>query len=161
MAEKSVIDALIANPSESLTVELKRWIDPTLPEGVEKIVKAMLALRNRNGGYLVIGFENKSLQPDLSNEPVNARQLFHLDTIQGTVSKYAAEPFEIEVAWGERDKREYPVIIVPPGVRTPVATKRDLLDGKKVMIREGAVYFRTLSSNGTPSSAEARAADWR
>jgi hypothetical protein len=29
MADKSVIDSLIANPSESLSVELKRWIDPT------------------------------------------------------------------------------------------------------------------------------------
>jgi hypothetical protein len=128
---------------------------------VEKIVKGVLALRNRNGGYLVVGFDNKSFQPDLPNEPANGRQLFYPDTIQGIVSKYAAEPFEVEVAWSDRDGREYPIIVVPPGVRTPVATKRDLLDGKRVMIREGAVYFRTLSSNGTPSSAEARAADWR
>ena len=61
----------------------------------------------------------------------------------------------------KRDGREYPVIVVPPGVRTPVATKRDLLGGQKVLIKEGAVYFRTLSSNGTPSTAEAKAADWR
>lgn len=61
----------------------------------------------------------------------------------------------------KRDGREYPVIVVPPGVRTPVATKRDLLEGQKVLIKEGAVYFRTLSSNGTPSTAEAKAADWR
>jgi hypothetical protein len=161
MAEKSVIDALVANPTESLSVELKRWIDPTQPAAVEKFVKSLFALRNRNGGYLVIGFDNKTYQPDLANEPSNTRELFHPDRIQGVVSKYAADPFEVEIAWGERDGREYPVIVVAPGVRTPVATKRDLLDGKRVAIREGAVYFRTLSSNGTPSSAEAKPSDWK
>ena len=47
--EKSVVDALIDRPSESLAVEIKRWIDPTTALGTEKIVKGALALRNRNG----------------------------------------------------------------------------------------------------------------
>jgi hypothetical protein len=161
MIEQSVVDALIANPSESLNVELKRWIDPTQLAGIEKIAKGALALYNRNGGYLAIGFDNKTRQPDLPNEPSKVQSLFNIDTVQGIISKYAFEPFEIEVAWGKRDGRGYPVIVVPSGVRTPVATKRDLLDGQRVLIREGAIYFRTLASNGTPSTAEARAADWR
>lgn len=37
---------LIDRPSESLNVELKRWIDPDLLEGQVKIVQALLALRN-------------------------------------------------------------------------------------------------------------------
>src|ERR1700748_2818201 len=77
--DKSVVDSLVGRPSESLAVESKRWIDPTKPAGVEKIVKGAFALRNRNGGYLVIGFEDKTLLPDLSNELSNARQLFHPD----------------------------------------------------------------------------------
>jgi hypothetical protein len=50
---------------------------------------------------------------------------------------------------------------VPPGVRTPVAVKRELKDsaGKK-LIGYGDLYFRTLSSNGTPSTALARPQDW-
>jgi hypothetical protein len=31
MIEESVIEGLIGNPSESLNVEVKRWIDPTQP----------------------------------------------------------------------------------------------------------------------------------
>jgi hypothetical protein len=160
MIEKSVIDGLVGNPSESLNVELKRWIDPTKLAGIEKIAKGALALRNRNGGFLVVGFDNTSLTPDISNEPQNANDLFHVDLIQGIISKYASEAFEIEIAWGQRDGRHYPIIVVPSGVKTPVAAKRNLMDGSRTAIRDGAVYFRSLSANGTPSTTEARPSDW-
>jgi hypothetical protein len=157
--ENSVIEGLVGNPSESLTVELKRWIDPTQPVGIEKIVKGVLALRNRNGGFLVIGFDNATL-PDVANEPQNARELYHIDVIQGIVSKYASDPFEIEIAWGERDGRQYPVIVVPSGVKVPVASRRDLNVSSRPAIKVGVVYFRSLASNGTPSTTEARPSDW-
>src|SRR5262249_29481908 len=54
-----------------------------------------------------------------------------------------------------------PVMVVAEGVRSPVAAKADLLDDKKnALIRYGDVYFRTLSANGTPSTAPARPQDW-
>ena len=81
MFDQSVIDGLVQNPSENLNVELKRWINPTETLGEEKIAKAALSLRNRNGGYLVIGFDNDSLTPDDDHEPADARDLFHLDAI--------------------------------------------------------------------------------
>jgi hypothetical protein len=158
--EKSVVDALIDRPSENLAVEIKRWIDPTTTLGVEKIVKGALALRNRNGGYLVIGFEDKTLLPDAQNELPNAKELFHPDAIQAIISRFASDTFEIGVAWGARDGRDYPVIVIPPGVKIPVVAKRDLMDGSRFAIREGTVYVRTLHTNGTISSAEVRPRDW-
>ena len=160
MIEQSVIERLVGSPSESLSVELKRWIDPTEPAGVEKIVKGTFALRNRNGGYFVVGFDNTTLTPDIHNEPNNSKRLFHVDIIQGIISKYASDPFEIEIAWGERDGRQYPVIVVPSGVKIPVATKRELSIGSRATIKLGAIYFRSLASNGTPSTTEARPSDW-
>jgi len=50
--EKSIIDGLVANPSEGLNVELKRWLDPTQPAGMEKIVKGVIALRNSNNFFM-------------------------------------------------------------------------------------------------------------
>jgi predicted HTH transcriptional regulator len=76
----SEIQSLIDRPSESLTVELKRWIDPNSAEGQAKIAKAAIALRNFNGGYLVIGFDDKTLEPDVVNTPSNVRAIFHIDT---------------------------------------------------------------------------------
>lgn len=159
--EQSVIDALVNRPAEGLNVEVKRWIDPTANPGIEKIVKAVLALRNRNGGYLVIGFDNMTLAPDSGHEPPNVRSTFHIDVIQGQISRYSSEPFEVAVGFGLRNGIEYPAIVVPPGVQIPVAAKRDLIDNGKTLIRNGAVYFRTLTTNGTPSSAEAQPDDWR
>src|ERR1035438_72834 len=140
MIERSVIEGIVGNPSESLSVELKRWIDSTQPGGIEKIAKGVLALRNRNGGFFVVGFDDMSLIPDVANEPKNVRELFHVDVIQGIVSKYASDPFEIEIAWGDREGRQYPIIVVPSGVKVPVAAKRDLKVGSRTAIRIGAVY---------------------
>jgi hypothetical protein len=158
--EKSVVDALIDRPSESLAVEIKRWIDPTTTLGIEKIVKGALALRNRNGGYLVIGFEDKTLLPDIQNELPTAKELFHPDAIQAVISRFASDTFEVGVAWGSRDGKDYPVIVIPPGVKIPVVAKRDLMDGSRFAVKEGAVYVRTLHTNGTISSAEAKPRDW-
>src|SRR5262245_26977815 len=137
--DQSVIDALVAAPAEGLNVEVKRWIDPDANVGIEKIVKATMALRNRNGGYLVIGFDDSTLQPNRGNEPADVRGTFHLDKIQGLVSKYASDLFEIAVGYSQRDGIFYPVIAVPPGVRTPVAAKRDLMDNGRPLIRHAAV----------------------
>jgi hypothetical protein len=159
--DQSVIDNLVANPAETLTVERKRWIDAASAAGQEKIIKAALALRNRNGGYLLIGFDDKTMAPDAGHEPPDVHAAFNQDAIQGLISKYASETFEMLVAFGVRDGIEYPVIVVPPGVNIPVAAKRTLADNNKVLVRLGAVYFRTLNANGTASTAEARPEDWR
>ena len=99
----SRIKALVERPGESLSVEIKRWIDPDQPEGVAIIVRAALALRNHGGGYIVISFDNNTLEPDKNNVPSDVRTLFHIDKIQGLVSKFASEPFEVIVEFPERD----------------------------------------------------------
>lgn len=145
---------------ESLSVELKRWINPEFPEGKAKIVKTALALRNHDGGYLVIGFDNDTLEPDVNNVPQNVEAAFHIDEIQALISKYASEPFEIAVDFPKREGQPYPVIIVPPGVKTPVAAKSDLRSGDKTLISTNDVYIRSLYANNTPSTTKATWKDW-
>ena len=157
----SRIQALVDRPGESLSVELKRWIDPASPEGKEKIVKTALALRNYGGGSLVIGFDNATLEPDTNNVPQNVREDFHIDKIQALISKYASEPFEVSVEFPEREGQLYPVIIVPPGVKTPVAAKADLRsDDGRALISMNDVYIRSLRANNTPSTTKATWRDW-
>jgi hypothetical protein len=159
--DQSRIDDLIARLSEGLNVEVKRWISTDEPNGISKMVRGVLALRNFDGGYFVIGFDDKTLQPDTSNRPPNVRSTFHTDKVQGLISRYASERFEVSVVFGQRERHEYPVIVVPEGVKSPVAAKDNFSDdNKNVLIRKGAVYFRTLDANGTPSTAEARPEDW-
>jgi hypothetical protein len=141
---------------------IKRWINPDDCEGIAKIVKAALAIRNRKGGFVLIGLDDQSLMPDIGTRPPDVRTVFHVDKVQALVSKYASEIFEIGVGFGIRDGLEYPVIVIPEGVVSPVAAKRDLMRGAgHYLIREGEFYFRTLRSNGTPSTARAQPSDWQ
>lgn len=160
--DQSQIDSLARNPSEGLNVEIKRWIDPDTPEGKSKIVRGCLALRNRNGGHFVIGFDDKTLLPDVANQPPDPQAMFRLDPIQNLISSYASDLFEIGLAFGKRDGVCYPVIVVPAGVRVPVVAKKELLDpSNKVLVVQNGVYFRTLNSSGIASTSLARHQDWR
>jgi hypothetical protein len=124
-SEQELQELLANRPRESLGLELKQWIDPSTPEGKGKIVKSCIAFRNNDGGRLVIGFKNDGT-PDLENSPPDVLARFHGDVVQGIVSKYSSEVFPVEVAFIEVGGQDYPVITVPPGVRTPVAAKADL-----------------------------------
>lgn len=158
--ETSRIKNLVERPQESLSVEIKRWINPDTPEGISKIVKGAIALRNFGGGYIVIGFDNETLLPDKGNEPSNVHELFHLDKIQGMIGKYSSSPFEISVEFVEREGVEYPVIVIPAGVKTPVATKSELVDHGKPLIKVDTIYVRSLLANNTPSTTIATWKDW-
>lgn len=154
------IQELVNQPSESLAVELKNWIDPDSPAGITTLVKAAIAMRNNNAGYILIGFDNDTCQPDYENVPENVQELFHKDKIQGMVTKYASESFEVEIHFPEIDGNTFPVIEIGPGVRTPVGTKRDYVVNSATHIGQNKVYVRSLSSNNTPSTTEATWKDW-
>ena len=154
--DRTRIQELVDLPSESLSVEYKRWIDPKSPDGKVKIIKAIIAIRNFGGGYLVIGFDNKTMQPDKNNIPTDVRSAFHTDKIQGLVGKYSSEVFEVAVEFPERDGQAYPVIVIPSGVKTPVLAKTILKNsGGKILINIDDLFIRTLETNNTPSTAKA------
>lgn len=154
---------LVLNPREALSIEIKSWFDPKSAEGEAKIARAAIALRNLGGGYMLIGFTNSPHAPATKNRPMDPRITFHHDVVQTIVSKFTSEPFEIRVEFPIRDELEYPVLVVPSGIRTPIAAKSDLADPqnpKKKLISAGDVFVRTLRSNNAPSTAKAGWGDW-
>jgi hypothetical protein len=102
--DRSRVQKLLEHLAESLNVEVKRWIKIDEPDGIAKVARAALALRNRNGGFLVI--DDKTPQPDVGSEPTSVRAAFHVDKVQAIVSRYSYELFEIGVAFGEIQGRE-------------------------------------------------------
>ena len=161
--DQEYIDALLANPREGLTVEIKDWIDPRSAHGQAKIVKACIAMRNQNGGFLQIGFENGTWIPRIADAPSDVRSTWDPDEVQGLVSKFASDLFEVHLRFGKRDGQEFPILEVEPGVRSPVASKRELVnpqDTSKKFVKMHAVYVRSLSANGTASTSEAKHGDW-
>lgn len=160
-ANDDPIESLVQRPSESLPIEIKNWIDIRDTEGIAKLIKSIFAISNRNGGYLVIGFNNVSGLPDAYSFDTPACELFHQDKVQSLVMKYASQPLAIEVHWRTRGNQEHPVIAVGSGVQVPTIVKSDLLaEGGKRLLCGGDLYFRTLRANHTPSSAKILPADF-
>jgi hypothetical protein len=155
------LQRLIQNPTESLDVEIKRWLVPTTPMGRAKIAKASIALRNNNGGCLIIGFNNNG-EPDVDNAPDNAQELFHVDSIQEIVSRHSSQQFPVTVEFVEREGTVYPIICIPSGVESPVAAKSPINDGDgQALVSTDTVYVRTLVANNRVSTAPARWQDWQ
>jgi hypothetical protein len=159
--ESDYFQDLINRPTESLSIELKGWINPDTPEGVAKIVKAAIAMRNHGGGYLLIGFHNNTCNPDLENVPSNVVELFHQDKIQRMISEHASELFEVKVHFPSRDGNDFPVIEIGQGVKNPIATKKPLRNEQgELLFQENKVFIRSLAANNTPSTTEATWKDW-
>ncbi|MEH2139449.1 MAG: ATP-binding protein [Nostoc sp.] len=151
---------LVLNPSESLSVEIKRWIDPQSKEGMAKIAKASIALRNNDGGIFLIGFNNDG-SPDIQGAHQNPRESFHPDVIQSIASKFCSQSFEVKIHYLKKDGQEYPALEIPSGFITPVAAKAGLKDEQgKDLIKAHSVYVRSLNTNNTVSSSEPRCNDW-
>lgn len=159
--DRDAIRLWLEMPQEGLDRELKSWLDPTVPTHRCNLVKGILALRNRDGGMLAVGFDDKTCDALLTDRD-DWRAAYHIDVIQGLVSKHASLPFEVAVEWFQSGVAEHPVIIVASGVGIPVAVKTPIPNpgSKRDLLPFGTVYFRTLESNGTPSSAPARPEDW-
>jgi predicted HTH transcriptional regulator len=156
VTDSDYLQDLINRPTESLSIEIKGWIDPNTPEGEDKIVRAAIAMRNHGGGHLLIGFHNDTGEPYTDNLPSNVKRLFHQDTIQRIVAKYSSELFETKVHFRTRDRIEFPIIEIGSGVKTPVATKRPLLNNQgEPLFQENKVFIRSLEANNTPSTTEA------
>lgn len=151
---------LVRAPGEGLTLELKTWLNLDDVGHKVKLIRALLALRNYNGGYVIIGFDDKTGEPS-PDPPDDARAAYHVDDLQLLVSTYASDAFDITVAYPNREGVTYPVIQVAAGVQIPVAVKKDIQSGGKTFLRRGEVLFRTLAANGTVSSAPAAPEDWR
>jgi hypothetical protein len=156
------VQLLIKYPQESLAVELKGWIDPDSPEGQAKIVKGCIAMRYRGtGGFILVGFDNQTLAPDLAGAPSDVRTAFHADKVNGLVNRYASERFEVHVHFPVRNGQEFPVLEVDAGTEALVAAKRPFQNANgDDLVRQHAVYIRSLSQNNTPSTGEPRWDDW-
>jgi hypothetical protein len=150
------IDGLLAEPRETLDVEVKEWLDLTDHDHRSTTAKEIIALANHGGGYLLAGFKENT---DGSFAPATPRppnlDAWSQDAIQSIVSKYVDPLVQCSVihrpAPGSKDR--YPIIAVPGGHRVPVRAKAGSPDGKKLVPHR--VYIRRPGPNSEePKTAE-------
>jgi predicted HTH transcriptional regulator len=87
--EQEQLKELLRNPTETLQSEIKSWLDLGAPDDRAKIARALLSLRNRNGGQLIFGFDDKTGEPAGQGRPVDLRAAFHADKVQELVIIHA------------------------------------------------------------------------
>jgi hypothetical protein len=119
---------LVALPREDLGVELKGWLDLTNGEHAADLAKALLALANSGGGFVLIGFcepENGGWEADA--ERPSSLAAYSQDTVSGIVIRYAEPAFHCDLHQVEHPESgdAFPVIVVPGRHRVPIRAKRD------------------------------------
>lgn len=119
--ERRLADLLV-EPRETLNVELKSWVDiANNNEHKALLAKAIIALANHGGGFVLIGFENT----DTGSGPASGRPAslgaFNTDAINAIVSRFCDPKFhcDISIQVGP-DGLGYPIIVVPGGHRVPI-----------------------------------------
>jgi hypothetical protein len=158
----SQLEDIVANPSEGLNEEHKTWLDPQNEADTHKILRAIYALRNRDGGYLIIGLNSGTQAVDSYPFSESLETKFHLDEIQALVSRHANDAFDIEVRFVPKNGDRVVVIVVPEGVKKPVVVSKPLIDKRsgKELISKGDLFVRTLNASGVPSSSKIQPKDY-
>jgi hypothetical protein len=145
------LQALVAYPRETLDVELKGWLDITGVPHQADLMKAILALANHGGGYVLIGYreENGTWVPDEASRPATFAA-YNQDRLNGLVANYAEPSFHCELHHVAHPQTGavHPVIRVPGGT-VPIRARRDGAGH----VRVNSYYIRRPGpSSDTPST---------
>jgi predicted HTH transcriptional regulator len=153
--ENAAISELLAEPRETLDVEIKTWLDLRDHDHRALIARHIIALANHGGGTLIIGIEELS---DGSFRPATPRPLnldaWSQDDMQSIVAKYVDPNIQCKVlhqpspSTGDR----FPIILVPGGHRVPIRAKSGSPDSK-------LVQHRTYIRRPGPASEEPKTAE--
>jgi hypothetical protein len=151
------LEALIAYPREDLDRELKGWLDLNHGEHAASLMKAVLALANHGGGFVLLGFTEKqgTWMEDVDGRPADLT-CYDQDRVNGFVANYAEPVFHCEVhhVGHPQTGAVHPVVVVPPG-HVPIRAKRDGPELKQVRIDS---YYVRLP--GPKSETPRTGADW-
>lgn len=153
---------LVAHPAENLHTELKSWFNFKEAGGKAKVIRACFALRNSDGGSLLIGVDEETGRPS-AGAPINVREAFPTDDIQKLLFDFASLPFEVTTNYFEKEHAPIVLIDVPSGISSPVITKKELAnpeETKRPLVEANTLYCRTLHANGTYSSSKAMYKDF-
>lgn len=147
---------LLIDPRETLDFEIKGWLDLSTPDHQAKLAKAVIALANHGGGYVLIGYEELAGLPaqPATGRPPTLNQ-YNRDRINGIVEKYLDPITHCELHHVRApDGADYPLVAVPGGHRAPIMARRNGPDGGE--LRQRAIYIRRAGpkSEGPRSAQE-------
>lgn len=147
----------LLHPAETLDFEVKRWLDMTDAESHGTIAKALIALENNGGGFLLIGYMEDgtgNLIPDPSR-PISLEP-YNTDSINAIIKKRAEPAFHVEVRFQTHPHtaEQYPLVIVPGASKVPVRSDSATPNGT---LKQNTYYIR---ASGPESRAPNSASEW-
>ena len=139
-SEHNRLEGLLRDPREALDVEIKVWLDlASNGDHKAKLAKALLALANHGGGFVIIGFEETDAGfTTAPGQPVSLSQ----DVVNGIVHNYAEPAFHCAVHHVPHPTSGvvHPIIGVPGGHRVPIRAKRGGPNNR--IVQQHAIYIR-------------------
>jgi hypothetical protein len=122
---KNRLQDLLGYPREELDIELKGWLD--LEDAAHKadLAKALIALANHGGGYVLIGFRESNGSWEPAAPRPKLLDAYDQDAVNGIVASSAEPAFHCDVHCLPHPTigDVFPIIVVPGG-RVPIRSKR-------------------------------------
>jgi len=146
----------LISPTETLDFEVKDWLDLNDAESRGTVAKAMIALENHGGGFLLIGFSDVQgrLIPN-PQRPVSLSQ-YGTDEINAIIKKCAEPSFHAHATFQTHPEtgEEFPIIQVAGATKAPVRSCSATPNGT---LRQNVYYIRRP---GPASEAPMDGAEW-
>lgn len=147
----------LLSPSETLDFEVKQWLDMTDVESHGIVAKALIALENHGGGFLLFGYKEdatKKLIPDPARPALMKPYL--TDAMNAILKKRAEPSFHVEVTLQTHPVTEenYPLVRVTGRSKVPIRSDSETSGGSL----KNYVYY--VRAPGPESRSPLNAAEW-
>ena len=97
-SEHNRLEGLLRDPREALDVEIKGWLDlGRNADHKAKLAKALLALENHGGGYVIIGLTETDTGFTTASGQPDTLDAYSQDDVNGIVHNYAEPAFHCSV----------------------------------------------------------------
>lgn len=155
LVRRDELEAALRNPNEDLSFEYKGWLDLGSNHGKATLAKAVIAMANADGGYVVIGYQEIGDTLQSVPRPDDLREITQ-DLVNAAIQRFASPALHVrmEVIENASTGVHHPVVVVPSTATTPVMAIRDC----EGVLRQARVYVRQPG----PRSEEPRTVEeWR
>lgn len=147
----------LLSPRETLDFEVKQWLEMTDPESQGLVAKALIALENHGGGFLLFGYkenDDKTLGPD-PNRPASLEP-YLTDSLNAIVKRRAEPAFHVEVTLQRHptSAEMYPLVRIAGTSKVPVRSDSATPSGS---LKQHVYYVR---APGPESRGPLNAAEW-
>jgi hypothetical protein len=146
----------LISPTETLDFEVKDWLNLNDAEARGSVAKAMIALENHGGGFLLIGFTEEKGRLIPNPQRPNGLTQYGTDEINAIIKKCAEPSFHAHVTFQKHPETgcEFPIIHVAGLSKVPVRSCSATPNGT---LKQNVYYIRRP---GPSSEAPIDGAEW-